>query len=125
MKHVQKILKISAKQAFLQLKKNSPYLCKSLNIQVFVTRQFWSHINFSKYRPQKDLILRLAILPLVEKILEEGLITEKRDWGKYFSYRVTQEFNSEKCSLIILKPKKQENNTLLFSCFVHDNTQKK
>lgn len=117
MNQIQKILKISAKESFIQLRKNSPYFCHSMQKEIYITRKFWNHINFSKYRPQKDIILKLALLPLIENILLKGELVEKRDWGQKNSYRIERKIKEEICILILEQRNKK--NIYLLSCFVH------
>ena len=117
MKSLQKILKISARYAFKKLRSESPYFCGTLKEEVFVTRIFWNHINFSKDRSPKDYLSRLAILPMIEEILKDGILKETREENNIF-YHIEMGIENQKFSLIILRDKKKASKLFLISCFV-------
>ena len=117
MKSLHQILKISAKQAFKTLRKHGPYFCESLQVDVSVTSIFWNHINFSKYRPVQEIVYRLAIIPLVEIILQTGLIEEKREEDHLIFYKITQEISLKRFCVICRYNKKEDSHVLL-SCFI-------
>ncbi len=121
MKRLYKILKISAKESFLKLRKESPYFCTALGKNISIGREFWNHINFSKYRTIKEIIYRLSIISLVEKSLKEGILVETRNMqdSEKISYRIDLRIKNETFCMVCLENIKRDEISLL-SCFVED-----
>jgi len=114
MKSLQKILKISARYAFKKLRSESPYFCGTLKEEVFVTRIFWNHINFSKDRALHDSLERLSMFPLIETIIENGkIIFSDKKFTKIYFKELEIEF-----LIIILKDSYKH---VLLSCFIKHN----
>ncbi len=109
--NLHKILKISAKESFLQLREASPYFCKKLNLKIHITRVFWNHINFSKFRTLKEVSSRLAIFPLILKVIKEGGV--KKETTKY----IKVVYNEKGIDFVIILEKTPK-KVILLSCFI-------
>jgi len=120
MKGVHKILKISAKEAFKNLRGQAPFFCTSLNKEVFVTKLFWNHINFSKQRTIREVIYRLATIPLIARILAEGKTVKV---SKNF-FQINLTLQGQTFSVIILQDLQRDNKCFLLSCFLFYKQQK-
>ena len=89
MQNIVKLVKLSSKEAFIQLRNWWSIFCDSLNRDCAVTKIFYKHISWErKNRKIKEVIKRLSCISLIKKILSEWILTEERwenkvDW-KYF-----------------------------------------
>jgi len=50
-----KLFKISAKEAFKNLRKSGPCFCEEISDKIEITGVFWHHLIFSKERNNKEL----------------------------------------------------------------------
>jgi len=118
MKSLHQVLKISAKESFKTLRKYGPYSCKSLSQDIYVTNVFWNHINFSKERSIREIIERLSIIPLLEKILKEGKCVKTIEDRHLIFYRITLTIKHLSFSVICKYNKKEKGHNILLSCFI-------
>ncbi len=97
MKDIIKIVRISSKEWFKNLRNRSPIFCTSLNKSFNVTNVFLRHISWNtiKKRELKEIISRLSSITLIEKIssnwklveIRKNVIVEKKSFFK-FTYKI-------------------------------------
>lgn len=114
MKKIHKVLKISAKKSFNTLRKKQKFPSKALSTNIFISRQFWDHINFSKFRSLEEIVIRLSIIPILPEIILNGFIYEIRNKNEY---GIAHYINGL-CFVIIIK--KTPKQFILLSCFLSD-----
>ncbi len=112
MQNIFKLLKISAKESFFLLKKSFPLFSEKLSEDIFLTRDFWDHVNFSKPRELRERIERLAMIPLVPKVLKEGEIFSERESFWRFEYH-----EQELIFCVILQKKSKK--IIVLNCFLN------
>ncbi len=118
MKKLIPLLRLSAKEYFKALK-GQKFFSENIEKEVIISRSFYSHIT-KKPRNIRDMAERLAMFPLVPKILLYGLVsTEDENYIK-LSYQAS---GMHLLSCILYKEK--NGNTSLISCFQDFHTQKK
>jgi hypothetical protein len=122
MKHILRIIRISAKRWFKLLKEKSPYKCSELNSNIEITNIFQKHISwYQKQRTIKEIILRLWMINLIEDILLKWEIIEirknwKYEWKIYnITYRIQLKISWIKFIIVIWKTKKER--YIILSCF--------
>jgi len=105
------LAKKSAKEVFINLRKNWPYFCKIFDKEIFVWREFFWHIFFKK-REKNELMKRFFVFPFIEKIIKDGFkVGAKNNNFKKISLNDWD----YKFTVVIL----EKNNKLnLLSCFV-------
>ena len=122
MKHILRIIRISSKKWFKLLKEKAPYKCSGLNKEIEITNIFLKHISwYKKPREIKDIIVRLWMINLIDDILLNWEIIEKRENWKYewkiynFTYKVSLKLSWIRFILVVWENKK--NKLILLSCF--------
>ena len=116
LKKLHKIIKISARYIFDELRKKSPVFSPVLDTEVKINRKIWNHLLFEKTRNDEEILQRFVTLPLVKDILVKGLITEKRNYEKGGqSFELSFEIEDE---IFILIVKKERENFIAHSCFL-------
>jgi hypothetical protein len=122
MKHILKIIRISAKKWFKLLKEKAPYKCNELNKNIEITNIFKKHISwYQKQRTTKEIIIRLWMINLIDDILKEWKIIQKRKNGKYewkiydFTYRIWLNISWIDFITVIWETKSKK--YILLSCF--------
>lgn len=118
MQNLHRILKISAKEAFKTLRKHGPYHCQSLSQEIYVTNIFWNHINFSKERSIREIVERLSIIPLIERILQEGICVKTTEEKHLTFFRISLSIKHLSFSVICKHNKKENGHNILLSCFI-------
>lgn len=108
------LLKLSAKYAFQWLKKSSPYFCSALQKEVVVSRTFWDHLLHTKKRSTGELFSRLLLIPIIQKILLEGVLIEKREFPHMVKYKIEYKEDDFIFACIVEKTSKKHT---LSSCF--------
>lgn len=113
-----KIVRISMKKSFKRLKENSPVFCTILNKDIKVTNTYFKHINwYAKHRKLKEIIIRLSIINLIDDILKNWILSEKRNEECFVYYEIQYEINWKVFCLVLSKNKKSA-EIILFSWFV-------
>lgn len=107
---LQKLLKLSAREAFETLRGKGPFFCSSIAEYVSITRVFWGHIIFSKERHHTEVQERLLILNFIPRIFRKGYV--QNDSGKYIRLAL-------KCDefTFILILERLPSKIILLSCF--------
>ncbi len=114
-KDLLRITKLSAKGAFKSLKKNSPYFCVALNIDVFITKYFLNHIAYQKNRSEKEVIERLLIISFLEDILKNGELKNSREMYSGTFHQISLQKGADVfCAIISTTP---QGRYILTSCF--------
>lgn len=120
MKKLAKIIRISAKESFKNLRNGWPIFCKELKREIYITRVFFDHINWrSKEREIKEIILRLSTISLIQKILIKWKIREIRESEKFKYYWIKYKTEWEIFNLILSK-KINWWKTILLSSFIEN-----
>jgi len=104
-----KIVRISVKYAFLNLRKKWLIYCNSIWENVQITNLYFNHINWeAKKRKIKEIVLRLSIINLIEEILEKWYLVETRskDDELYIYHKIKYEIEWENFCLILSEVKK-------------------
>jgi len=80
MKDLFRVVSISSKEWFKNLRNKCPLFCESLNKNFVITNIFLRHISWNtvKKRELKEIISRLSSISLIEKIAIEWKIVEIR-----------------------------------------------
>ena len=79
MKKIIKIIRISWKEWFKNLRDKWPIYCKAINCNFTVSNLFLNHISWSsKKRKLRDIIERLSSINLVEKVWLNWILLEER-----------------------------------------------
>lgn len=118
MKSLHQVLKISAKESFKTLRKHGPYFCESLSQNIYITNLFWNHINFSKERSIREIVERLSIIPLIERVLQEGQCVKTTEDRHLIFYRITLTIKHLSFPVICKYNKKERGHNILLSCFI-------
>lgn len=122
MQHILRIIRISSKKWFKLLKEKAPYKCSELNKNIEITNIFLKHISgHRKPREIKDIIVRLWMINLIDDILLNWEIIEKRENWKYewqvynFTYKISLKISWIIFILVIWQNKSDK--YILLSCF--------
>lgn len=110
-----RLLKLSAKKSFDEIRKKGPFFCEIINLELKVTREFFDHISFQKSREIKEIISRLLIIPFIEDIIHKGTLIEKRIQGDYIYFQLALLLKKESINIVI---RKKNEKIILLSCFV-------
>jgi len=113
---LKKLVRVSAKYTFRQLRNRAPLYCKCLNCDVLITRKFFRHIDNGEKRTNKEIIDRLLIIPLIEDILLNGKVVEERiKLGKQY-FRINFKVANFIFSVILIQ---EDIKYILLSCFIY------
>jgi len=116
MKKLHKIIKISAKYIFNELRKKSPIFSPVLDTSIKINRKLWNHLLFEKTRNSEEILQRFVTLPLLDEIITKGVITQERKYtNEKSSFELSFEIEDE---IFILIVKKENNNFIAQSCFL-------
>ena len=119
-----KIIRISSKEWFKELKSKSPIFCNSLEKNIYITHTFYNHIAwYKKTRPIREIIERLILINLIVKIIKNWKLVEKRknqiiEKNLFFieTYKIVLNINKINFKIIIWKKKNWD--LILISCFI-------
>lgn len=111
-----KLFKISAKEAFKNLRKSGPCFCEEISDKIEITGVFWHHLIFSKDRNNLELQEKMLIINIIPRIFKKGYIQQIRE--KYI--RIALDIEEIRIILIF---EKTSTKYILLSCF--RETQKK
>ena len=122
MDHILRVIRISSKKWFKLLKERSPYICNKIENNVKITNIFLKHISwYKKPREIKEIIIRLWMMNLIEDILQNWNIVEKRDNVKYewkiFTETYKISYLEKWIYFIVIIWKKDEWDYILLSCY--------
>ncbi len=118
-----KLLKISAKESFLSLKRDTLF-CPLLKSDIKITNLFLKHIYFgSNKRSNTEIETRLLLIPLIKTILLVGKITDIRKKNSFIMMRFETKYNHIPIALILTKKINGKNISLL-SCFLSKNKKR-
>ena len=111
------------KRNFDFLRKRSSFFCTVLDTHVIVTYKFYDHIACysKKKRHIDDTIERLLMIPLIDEILAQGILFEKRILKKYIYFEISYTIDVVTYSVILRQSKTQ---VILLSCFVKNKTKR-
>jgi hypothetical protein len=129
MKRLIKIVSISAKQWFKNLREKWPIYCKSIDKNFEITNLYLRHISWNtvKKRETKEIIERLSMINLIEKISKKWELVETREEVKIekfiykFSYKVSLKLNNFTFKIVLWE--KINWWIVLISSFVNYNTK--
>ena len=108
--------KISAKKIFKNLRTNSPIFCNALNKEIQITKLFLQHILFPQNRRNlKETTERCLVVPFIDHILENGIISEAREKENTKYYKITLKVKKHIICIIVVKTKSRY---LHLSCFL-------
>lgn len=111
-----KIIKLSAKVAFDNLRNESPLFCKAINKEVKVTKLFFSHLyTNNKTRGTEEIVKRLSMIILLKDVIRFGGLINKRGSKTAIFYEICYVFPEITLSVILLE--KLNGEVLLYSCF--------
>jgi len=119
-----KIIRISSKEWFINLRERSPIYCASINEEFFVSNLFLRHIsgNANK-RDMIEITERLSIINLVQKISKEWILVEVREnikieWYDYKkSYKI--KWTEKWIDFFIILAKRLNDQNVLISIFLN------
>ena len=111
-----KLAKISARKTFQNLRKTAPLDCAILDCEIEVSKKFFNHIVFNKkrFREKKDLIERILIIPLLNEILQTGVLITKRAAKFDQFFKISKKYRDFILSAIV---QKSAEKYFLISCF--------
>lgn len=110
------LLNLSAKKTFQDLRSKSPIFCKALGENVRISRVFYNHISSkTKSRTKEEISERLVIIPLIEKVFQNGKQSETRKKNGETFFQITHSFKAFIISIILVRRK--NNQLYLVSCF--------
>ena len=118
MKKLLPLLRLSAKEYCKDIKKKNIF-SHTLDARVFIARSFYLHIT-KKPRDIRDMAERLAMFPLIPKILVNGFMSSSDDKYIKISYQV-----NEKLLLSCIVYKEKNETLSLISCFQDFHVHKK
>ena len=79
MKKLIRIVRLSSKEWFKNLRKKWSIYCNSIDRHFIVSNLFLNHISWSsKKRELRDIIERLSTINLIEKIADKWILIEER-----------------------------------------------
>lgn len=120
-----KIIRISSKEWFKELKLKNPIFCNAIWKEFLITNIFYQHILwYKKSRPTRETIERLSLINLVEKIALEWKLSETRENWTFEdmvfdnTFRIVLRIWSIKFNLVLWEQKSSK--IILLSCFVKD-----
>ncbi len=131
--HMKKLIRISrlaSKEAIKDLKAKNPLYCSAIKEDFTVTNIFYSHIiGYKKSRPDREVVERLIVMNLIQKIAQEWVLKEKRKNGafEWAIYQNTYKIMLKKwwiCFYVIIWEEKS-GKYILLSCFVKDYRKNK
>ena len=115
---IQKLTRISSRKAFKILREKWPIFCPVLKTDIKITNTYFDHIYWkSKVRQTEEVILRLLMINMVDDIIENWKIAEKRENWDFIYYEIQYKFKWEVFSLVISNIKKNW-KFILFSWFL-------
>ena len=121
-----KIIRISSKEWFKELKTKNPIFCDAIWKSFNITNIFYNHIIwYKKSRPTRETIERLSLINLIKKIALEWKLKETREnqtfeFTKFFvkTYKIILSIWWINFNFILWEKETWEVN--LLSCFVKD-----
>lgn len=124
MKKLIKVVRVSAKEWFIKLRDKWEIYCKAIDNNFIVSNLFFRHISWaSKNRKIREIIERLSIINLVEKIwtkwelveLRKNIIIEENNYKE--SYKI--KFYYKKIDFYIILAKREDCSIVLISAFLN------
>jgi len=124
MEKIIKIIRISSKEWFYELKAKSPLKCWILDKNFFITSTFYNHISwYKKSRPIREIIERLSLVNLIVKIWKEWELLEQRENQKFEKnsffkkiYKISLKISKIDFKIVLWE--KESWKIILLSCFV-------
>ena len=126
-----KIISIASKEWFKELRSKWPIFCNSLEKEFTITNLYLRHISWNtiKKRELREIIERLSMITLIQKIANNGELIETREEVKIekfiykYSYKISLTIKNIKFKIILWE--KINWGIILISSFVNFNETKK
>lgn len=99
-----RLAKYSGKLAFQLLRAKGKIHCPALNLDVSISKSFYSPIAYNKTnkRSYLEVLKRIFIIPVIPEILLDGVLTEKR---KNIFFRIEKQIMGVPFAMIIHRNK--------------------